>query len=249
MVGAALAGGSLVGLAVSHAWIATSAAPPHPTGIPLPLVTLNAALYLLVALGMHLMVAEDMTYELRVTNRRLSSAQAELRALAITDELTGCYNRRHFQQTLVRELKRHRRYNLPLSLLFIDIDRFKAINDRLGHAMGDRVIRLVADLLVRHVREVDYVFRWGGDEFVVLLSCDRSHAVLKAEEIKEDCQRVTRELGLLDGVTLSIGCGYADVDAENPRALLQAADEEMYRDKAQRRSAGQGTRRRRTSAV
>ena len=82
---------------------------------------------------MQLMTFEDMTYELRVTNRRLESAQGELRQLVITDALTGCRNRRFFDEVIGRELQRHRRYGIPLSLLFIDIDRFKVINDTLGH--------------------------------------------------------------------------------------------------------------------
>ncbi len=104
---------------------------------------------LVTALGMQLMTFEDMTYELRRTNRRLESAQSDLRQLVITDTLTGCRNRRFFQEVIERELQRHRRYATPLSILFIDIDRFKVINDTLGHEVGDRVLRDVATFLLR----------------------------------------------------------------------------------------------------
>ena len=102
---------------------------------------MSLALYLVTALGMQLMTFEDMTYELRLTNRRLESAQGELRQLVTTDALTGCRNRRFFDEVIGREMQRHRRYDIPLSLVFIDIDRFKAINDTLGHEAGDRVLR------------------------------------------------------------------------------------------------------------
>jgi diguanylate cyclase (GGDEF)-like protein len=240
MVGATLIGGSLLGLAVSNLWIGIHALrAPLLNEVPIEALTINAILYFLQALGMHLLVAEDMTYELRVANRQLSAAQAELHALAISDDLTGCYNRRYFHQIIGRELKRHQRYGLPLSLLFIDIDHFKDINDRLGHETGDQVIQLVADLLLSRVRDVDYVFRWGGDEFLVLLSCNLEHARRKASEIKSECRRLTGQMGALGGVTLSIGCGEAAADLEDPFALVQAADEEMYRDKIGRRTLSQ----------
>jgi len=242
MMGAALVGVSLLVLAASHAWIAISIVRmPFSKELPLGALTLNAMLYLVEALGMHLLVAEDMTYELRVANRQLSAAQAELHALAVTDELTGCYNRRHFQQIIIRELKRHHRYGIPLSLLFIDIDRFKEVNDQHGHDTGDQVLQLVAHLLIGQVRDIDYVFRWGGDEFVILVSCNREHARRKASEIKAEFTRLTAQMGLPSGVALSVGCGEASGDLNDPFALVQAADEEMYRDKLESRSVDHAT--------
>ena len=90
------------------------------------ILVVNAVLYTFGALGIHLLVFEDMTYELRMTNRRLEAAREELLQAAITDPLTGCHNRRFLEQVMDRELQRHTRFQLPLSLLFIDIDRFKA---------------------------------------------------------------------------------------------------------------------------
>ena len=133
-------------------------------------------LYLLAALGMQLMTFEDMTLELRRTNRRLEAAQSKLRRMVITDPLTGCRNRRFFEEIIGRELQRHRRYGIPMSVLFVDVDRFKAVNDTLGHDAGDRVLREVAAFLLSNIREADYVFRWGGDEFLILLSCGEEEA-------------------------------------------------------------------------
>ena len=147
---------------------------------------------LVTALGMQLMTFEDMTYELRRTNRRLESAQSDLRQLVITDTLTGCRNRRFFQEVITRELQRHRRYGTPLSILFIDIDRFKVINDTLGHEVGDRVLRDVAAFLLQNIREADYVFRWGGDEFLVLISCGQAEAERARPSAAGGLRRVAR---------------------------------------------------------
>src|ERR1019366_1425167 len=148
------------------------------------ILVVNTVLYTFGALGIHQLVFEDMTYELRVTNRRLETAREELLQAAITDPLTGCHNRRFLDQVIDRELQRHARFNLPLSLLFVDVDRFKAVNDALGHDAGDRVLQYVARFLKRHIREADYIFRWRGDEFLVLITCAGDEARRKASVLK-----------------------------------------------------------------
>ena len=85
-----------------------------------------------------------MTYELRIANRRLQETQTKLRGQAITDSLTGCYNRRFFPRGDRPELQRHERHDVPLAILFIDIDHFKMVNDTLGHDAGDRLLEYVA---------------------------------------------------------------------------------------------------------
>ena len=190
---------------------------------------------LVTALGMQLMTFEDMTYELRRTNRRLESAQSDLRQLVITDTLTGCRNRRFFQEVIERELQRHRRYATPLSILFIDIDRFKVINDTLGHEVGDRVLRDVATFLLRNIREADYVFRWGGDEFLVLISCGHDEAERRGRQLQYAFQ-VSDELeGLPAGVGLSVGSVEVPPDTRDVLALVQVADERMYANKKRAR--------------
>jgi diguanylate cyclase (GGDEF)-like protein len=179
---------------------------------------------------MQLMTFEDMTYELRAANRRLESAQWELRQMVTTDPLTGCRNRRFFDQVINREVQRHRRYRIPLSMVFVDVDRFKVINDTLGHEAGDRVLQQVAGFLVRNVREADYVFRWGGDEFLVLISCTESEALSKARELQE-AFAATETHALPAGVGLSVGCAEVPNDASDVMALVKAADERMYENK------------------
>ena len=188
-------------------------------------------LYLITALGMQLMTFEDMTWELRRTNRRLEAAQGKLRRMVITDPLTGCRNRRFFDEIIGREIQRHRRYSIPMSLLFVDIDRFKSINDTLGHDAGDRVLREVAAFLLSHIREADYVFRWGGDEFLVLLSCGEDEAGRRGAALQSEFSRYAAAASLPPGVGLSIGCAEIDDKAENIMTLIKRADERMYENK------------------
>src|SRR4030095_6267136 len=131
---------------------------------------------LIVAPGMHLLVFEDMTQELRLTNRQLAGAYEEIRRLAITDPLTGCHNRRFFDEVERREMERHRRYGVPLSVIFIDENHFKRLNDTLGHHRGDALLWMIGALLRGQVRQSDYAIRWGGDEFLLLLSCSEEEA-------------------------------------------------------------------------
>lgn len=231
-LGAALIAGTLLLLAGSYAWIAITLSRGDAAQLPIELPVVNALLFLFAALGMHLLVFEDMTYELRLSNRRLAAAQGELRQLVITDPLTGCHNRRFFEEVIGRERRRHRRYAIPLSLVFIDVDRFKAINDALGHEAGDRVLQRVATFLKRSVREADYVFRWGGDEFLVLISCTLAEARRKAAELKSAFDGSPEAQDLPAGVGLSVGCADVPLDSSDILAIIRQADQRMYEDKA-----------------
>ena len=131
MLGAAVAGVGLLTLRGVNAWTAIDRCRRRTRTARRRSASSARSLYLITAGGMQLMTFEDMTYELRRTNRRLREAQNKLRRAVITDPLTGCRNRRFFDEIIGRELQRHRRYGIPLSLLFVDIDRFKAINDTL----------------------------------------------------------------------------------------------------------------------
>jgi diguanylate cyclase (GGDEF)-like protein len=172
-----------------------------------------------------------MTYELRLTNRDLERAQTELRERIITDPLTHCRNRRFFDEVIGRELERHRRYEVPLSLVFVDVDRFKAINDTHGHEAGDQVLQAVAAFLMKNVREADYVFRWGGDEFLILMSCREDEAVRKATDLQEAFAESDDARGLPSGVGLSIGCAEVTADVTDITPVVKIADERMYRNK------------------
>lgn len=232
LLGAGVVGVALLLLAGSYGWIALSAAQSAANNeLALGVIVTNAVVYAFAALGMHLMVFEDMTYELRRANRHLATAQQELRHLVITDPLTGCHNRRFFEEVVRRELQRHRRYNVPLSLLFIDVDRFKAINDTLGHEEGDRVLRQVAQFLRRSIRGADYLFRWGGDEFLILISCAYQEAMQKGMQLKTSFDTAPEAALLPDGVGLSVGCTEVPPGADDIMPFVRQADERMYRDK------------------
>lgn len=230
LLGAAVVGTMLLLVAAMHGWLAIAVRLPDA-----PIVAradfLNLAFYLVIALGMQLMTFEDMTYELRLANRRLESAQWELRQMVTTDPLTGCRNRRFFDEVIGREVQRHRRYRIPLSLLFVDIDRFKAINDTLGHEAGDRVLQQTAAFLVKNVREADYVFRWGGDEFLILISCSEEEAAQKGADLQAAFARSTDGGPLPPGVGLSVGLAHVPDDAVDIMVLVKQADERMYANK------------------
>lgn len=202
-------------------------------GVELPnsVIFVSMTWHLIITLGMHLTVFEDMTAELRDTNTSLAQAEDDLRSMVVTDPLTGCYNRRFFDEVVRHELQHHRRHKLPLSLLFVDCDRFKAVNDTRGHEMGDKVLQLIASILQSRVRQADYVFRWGGDEFLVMLSCDEESAQAIADEVRESFRRHPLTRQLPEGTDLSLGCIGVPPDTRDLMPLIQAADARMYADK------------------
>jgi diguanylate cyclase (GGDEF)-like protein len=230
MLGAAVVGTALLFISATHIWIVLRVdAPGSPAATKAFVFSL--VLYLIAALGMQLMTFEDMTSELRRTNRRLEKMQAKLRRMAITDPLTGCRNRHFFDEIIGREMQRHQRYGIPISVVFVDVDRFKAINDSLGHDAGDRVLREVGAFLLNNIREADYVFRWGGDEFLILLSCGEDEARRRGTALQVDFARYSAAASLPPGVGLSIGCAELTSKTEDVMGLIKLADERMYQNK------------------
>ncbi|KKM69353.1 hypothetical protein LCGC14_1451670 [marine sediment metagenome] len=125
--------------------------------------------------------------ELEQKNFQLSELVEEVKKMAITDPLTGLYNRRHMNEVLSKEFQKAKRYGGNLSCLMVDIDHFKRINDIYGHAVGDTVLKEVAETLTNSLRKVDIVARWGGEEFVILLpATGLDQAREAAERVLED---------------------------------------------------------------
>ena len=234
LLGASIIGIALIGISGLHVLIG-AVGTASGSGTITPALLGMTVFFLIAGLGQQLMAFEDMTYELQRTNRRLETAQQELRQLVITDALTGARNRRFFDEVIGRELQRHRRYRTPLSIVFIDVDRFKAINDTLGHETGDRVLREVAGFLMKNFREADYVFRWGGDEFLILISCGEAEAVRRATALQQAFAASATVADLPPGVGLSIGCVEVPNETTDIMPLVQTADERMYHDKKRRR--------------
>jgi len=193
--------------------------------------TVTVLTTLMVALGMHLLVFEDMTLELRQANRHLAGANEEIQRLAITDPLTGCHNRRFFDEIETREIQRHRRYLAPLSVVFFDVNHFKSLNDTLGHDRGDAVLWMIGALLRAQVRQSDFAIRWGGDEFLLLLSCSEREARDTAARLKDAFERERVGAGLPPYLGLSAGVAEVDVSAVTLRDAIREADTRMYGDK------------------
>ena len=160
----------------------------------------------------------------------------ETRQLAITDPLTGLANHRQFYDQLEREFRRAQRYQRPLTLLMLDLDRFKAFNDRYGHLAGDHALRETADVLRQNARSVDILARYGGEEFAVILpETDLSRAAAHAERIRSAvASHVFRshETGLEHQVTISIGVAALAPTSDKVEDLVHDADQALYRAKA-----------------
>ncbi|MGE0043053.1 MAG: GGDEF domain-containing protein, partial [Vicinamibacterales bacterium] len=199
--------------------------------MPNALIFLSAACHLGLSAGMGFLTFEDMADDLSRAIADLARAEAALQELAVTDALTGCHNRRFFGEVAARELARHRELGLPLSVLVLDCDRFKLVNDTLGHEAGDRVLQSVARILTARTRAADYVFRWGGDEFLVLMSCDESSAARKGEELSEAFRTEVAAWGLPPGVGLSVGCAGVPPGADDLGPAIERADRRMYERK------------------
>lgn len=157
-------------------------------------------------------------------------ADRELRELATQDSLTGLYNRRAFTSQAARVLAYHQRYGLEASVLFIDIDHFKAVNDRHGHAAGDRVIQHLAEVLRRTIREFDLHCRYGGEEFVLLLpNSSLAEGLHVAERIREE---VAHAGSATVPYTVSVGLASSQAQARDPlEDLLARSDAALYRAK------------------
>ena len=157
------------------------------------------------------------------------------RRLALVDPLTDVGNRRAFADRLAAEIDRSVRHDSPCALLFLDIDHFKLHNDRLGHAAGDRALQWVAGVLKASVRGSDFVGRWGGEEFVVLLvETSRDAARTVAERIRSEIASTRPPHWGSEpdaAVTVSIGVAALPSDPADPEALVAAADAAMYRAK------------------
>ncbi len=157
---------------------------------------------------------------------------------ATTDILTGLYVHRYFRERLEDELIRARKKKLSLAFMMCDIDHFKGCNDRFGHLVGDRVLKLVAQELLGATRNVDFVARYGGEEFAVILPETKKRGLaVVAERIRSRIEK--QQMKVVDEevtVTISIGCASFPGDAKNSEELINAADAALYRAKADGRN-------------
>jgi diguanylate cyclase (GGDEF)-like protein len=149
---------------------------------------------------------QERTAELVLKNRELEALNSELERRATRDALTGAHNRMKFDELLETEIRRCKRYDRTMSLIMFDIDCFKAVNDKFGHAAGDSVLRKLVALISNHIRECDVFARWGGEEFVILLpETTLDHALAVSEKlrqaIEEHCFDIVGKVTCSFGVT------------------------------------------------
>jgi diguanylate cyclase (GGDEF)-like protein len=164
---------------------------------------------------------------------------------AVTDPLTGLYNRRLFSETFERELNRGRRYGSPLGLVVLDLHRFKEVNDKHGHPRGDEVLRAAAATLKKALRTSDFAFRIGGDEFALLLpQTDAEQALALSRRVETVFLEMVPPLQLSVAVSMDHGVATFPQDGEQADQLIRVADERLYRLKQANhgRSANGGTR-------
>tara|TARA_R110000787_G_scaffold45526_6_gene111045 strand:- start:9339 stop:10025 length:687 start_codon:yes stop_codon:yes gene_type:complete len=179
---------------------------------------------------------------LREEVTRLRHALSDAEQLADNDALCPVFNRRAFEREVRREIAVAGRFRTPLSLIFIDLDHFKTVNDVFGHAAGDNVLLRVSDILIRHTRETDIVGRLGGDEFGIVLA-HASHAATqaKASELTQLIDQIVVCNGDAEDVPpvhIGASCGVAEWrDGQGADTLIARGDQDMFAQKARRKSS------------
>lgn len=163
------------------------------------------------------------------TNLELQKQILELRGQRIRDPLTQVYNRRFLEEVGEKEFARAKRYQRPLTLIFLDIDEFKKINDQQGHLVGDQALETVAALLSNYSRKSDFIFRYGGDEFLAIMP------EIEEKGARQFLNRINQELSY---TSLRISAGIATLEAESSlEELVEKADRRMYQEKGSKLKA------------
>lgn len=178
--------------------------------------------------GLSIDISDRKYYEIQMEDyqRRLETAITELERLSSTDALSGLKNKGAFSQCLNDEIARAKRYNLPLSLLFLDIDKFKEFNDTFGHPAGDEAITQVSRIIEAHARPSDFIARVGGEEFAVIFpSTDAQGAFIMAERLRRG---IESSLWTKRNITVSIGIAEISDTLANSIDLTEAADRALY---------------------
>ncbi len=181
-----------------------------------------------------LMINARLFYELGRTSAEREALVGELRKLANTDRLTGIFNRLKLEDKLTAEVLRARRYARPLSVILIDADHFKDVNDSLGHLVGDGVLRDLASILAAHIRESDIVGRWGGEEFLII---NPETAIEGAIALAEKLRKIIEEHEFFQAGRRTVSMGVASLQGDEwEESMLKRADDALYRAKGMGRN-------------
>lgn len=165
--------------------------------------------------------------------KKINFMYSQTRYMSVTDPLTGLYNRRHFEDNLEREFLRAVRYDNNLSFAIIDVDFFKKVNDTYGHSYGDYVLKEVAYLILQTFRKTDMVFRYGGEEFAVIITeTPIEKAVIPLERLRKSISEYPFSYnGTKIKVTVSIGVSEVNKQTESVHQLFENADKALYKAK------------------
>ena len=165
--------------------------------------------------------------------KKINFMYSQTRFLSVTDSLTGLYNRRHFEDTLEREFLRASRYKNNLSFAIIDVDFFKKVNDTYGHSAGDFVLKEVAYLILQNLRKTDMVFRYGGEEFTVIITeTPKEKAIVPLERLRKAVEEYPFSYNGQDiKITISIGISEVCENITTVHQLFDDADRALYKAK------------------
>lgn len=174
-------------------------------------------------------IIENRTRELISLNRQLEYEIAQVEYHASYDIVTGISNRRKFEEILLKEIQRAKRYTHDLSIILFDIDEFKEFNDNFGHKKGDEILLNFATLLKENIRNIDTVARWGGDEFLIILpNTSKENALHKAEVL---CEKIASDL-VIDFRSITCSFGVTSyVEGDDSNTIFMRADKELYLSK------------------
>ena len=180
-----------------------------------------------------LLKLEKVHKEIELKQEKLIELNRELEDLATTDKLTGLKKRRYFHMKLEELIIAYEKERIPFSLSILDIDHFKLVNDSYGHQIGDRVLEQVARIGLASIKESDFIFRYGGEEFIILYPCTgEAEAKIEAEKVRRAIEEADWEIGK---VTISIGISTSD-EGETHSSIVEKADKALYFSKAKGRN-------------
>lgn len=172
--------------------------------------------------------------QLNVQAARLAENEIRLKEESVRDFLTGLYNRRFIEETLELEILRAKREKTSLSIVMLDLDNFKSINDTLGHAAGDLVLQKVSGLITEQIRKSDFACRYGGDEFVLILpNSSREEINKRSRQLQNEVEKLTIEFNqqILEPIKFSFGLAVYPEDGSDWKTLLKTADDALYKAK------------------